>query len=202
MTPTLRGRRTVAPAWATTKDTTPPLVLVLPLPPTGNHAHAPALRRSKRGRTFLGKRLTDAARAYRAAVQLQVKAGRRVPLFRGPVRLVVHYVLPDWRRRDTDNLDKQLRDALTGVAWEDDCQVTEGGPATKCVVRGEAWVIVSVEASVYDGTRWPLWAHEAWRRARATPSGTLAVPPARDDVEGQRQWAQDIAAEAAERETR
>jgi Holliday junction resolvase RusA-like endonuclease len=111
----------------------------------------------------MGQRLTDEAKQYRAQVALEVAATSH-PGFRGPVRLDVHYVLPDFRRRDMDNLDKQLRDALAGC-WDDDTQITESH-TTKCVERGEAWAVIVIESSTYDGTKWPFDAHQQWLLAR------------------------------------
>ena len=66
---------------------------------------------------------------------------RPQPLLKGPLLVIVHFVLPapisqpETRRRkqnllphmkrpDGDNLEKYLNDALSGVVWNDDAQIT------------------------------------------------------------------------------
>lgn len=41
----------------------------------------------------------------------------------GRYSVVIEVTWPDRRRRDLDNATKQVLDALTGLAWADDCQV-------------------------------------------------------------------------------
>lgn len=41
----------------------------------------------------------------------------------GDLGLTVRFFVKDHRRRDLDNLLKGVKDALNGIAWEDDCQV-------------------------------------------------------------------------------
>ena len=70
--------------------------------------------------------------------QLQSKP---IPLLKGPLFVVVHFVmpaplglserkrqvqncLPHTKRPDGDNLEKYLNDALTGIVWSDDAQIT------------------------------------------------------------------------------
>jgi Holliday junction resolvase RusA-like endonuclease len=64
-----------------------------------------------------------------------------MPLLRGPLLVIVHFVLPaplslpkgkreaqnclpHIKRPDGDNLEKFLNDSLTGVVWEDDARVS------------------------------------------------------------------------------
>jgi crossover junction endodeoxyribonuclease RusA len=42
----------------------------------------------------------------------------------GKVKMSVDFILPDNRRRDLDNLNKGICDALNGIAFNDDSQVT------------------------------------------------------------------------------
>lgn len=77
--------------------------LVLPWPPTGNHA-------TKHTRTG-GHYLTDEHKRFRstvAAIWAQVKA-QPVP---SPYRATIVWFPPDRRARDSDNLQKTLFDAL------------------------------------------------------------------------------------------
>lgn len=81
-------------------------------------------------RTFRGRNiLSKAAREYRQNVLEQIKAARaahKVPRNKITVPVVVDIELwpPDRRRRDLDNYQKGLFDALTKAGvWEDDSQV-------------------------------------------------------------------------------
>lgn len=64
-----------------------------------------------------------------------------MPLLKGPLFVIVHFVmpapqglserkrqaqncLPHTKRPDGDNLEKYLNDALTGIVWADDSQIT------------------------------------------------------------------------------
>ena len=66
--------------------------------------------------------------------------GEKVPLLKGPLLVVVHFVLPAplsvsktrreqlncrpmQKKPDGDNLEKFLNDALTGYVWDDDARV-------------------------------------------------------------------------------
>lgn len=55
------------------------------------------------------------------------------PLFDEPlpcdITIEINYIFPDKRRRDVTNYDKSPIDALTGIAYHDDCQIQE------CVLR-------------------------------------------------------------------
>lgn len=103
------------------------LSLTLPYPPSINHYW-----RTARGRTYI----SDEGRKYRASVSGILA---RLPIF-GPLttRLAVSIKLnpPDRRRRDIDNVQKPLLDALQhGGAYVDDSQIdwllTERGEVLK-----------------------------------------------------------------------
>jgi len=52
-------------------------------------------------------------------------AGRQeFPLVDG-LKVMLEFNLPDKKRRDSDNLSKGTLDALNGIVWEDDNQVTD-----------------------------------------------------------------------------
>lgn len=73
-------------------------------------------------RTKRGMRLTDEARAYKKAVDWQLKAMRLTKLT-GKLKGVFKVYPPDRRRRDLDNVLKALLDATEGIAFDDDYQI-------------------------------------------------------------------------------
>jgi len=109
------------------------LELVLPLPPSVNHYYRRVGRRtliSREGRAFRRK----------VCSILSAEAIATVP---GRLAVCVELFPPDRRRRDIDNVQKSLLDALEhGGAYRDDgqidlliarrCSVVDGGA---CVVR-------------------------------------------------------------------
>jgi crossover junction endodeoxyribonuclease RusA len=93
--------------------------LELPYPPSGNTA----VRHAKGGHY-----VTAEVKAYRARVATIV--GRRAPLV-GPVHADFIFSPPDRRRRDADNAQKTLCDALTICGfWSDD---------SNKVIRSGSW---------------------------------------------------------------
>jgi len=89
--------------------------LILPYPPTVNHMY----RRRARG----GLALTPEALAFRHAVRMIAMVQGVTPLV-GPVAVFLDVYRP-WRRGDLDNILKATIDALNGIAYRDDDQVTE-----------------------------------------------------------------------------
>jgi crossover junction endodeoxyribonuclease RusA len=100
------------------------MILSLPFPPTGNHA-------VKHGG---GKHYsTQAAKAYRVAVNAQVLAQNAASAICEPLAVICEVFPPDNRRRDLDNTWKTLADALTHAnVWKDDSQIVD-----LRLVRGE-----------------------------------------------------------------
>ena len=88
--------------------------IVLPLPPSANVYWR---------YTSTGVYVSEAAENYKAGVKLRAQIQRLVP-FGGEVAMYVH-VYRAQRRGDLDNFAKILGDALNGVAYHDDSQVTE-----------------------------------------------------------------------------
>jgi Holliday junction resolvase RusA-like endonuclease len=86
--------------------------LILPFPPTtGNHQY---------GVTRRGRRYTlPAVERYRAAVRLTF-LGARLTRIGGPVCVSLHLNPPDARRRDGDNAEKVIFDALVRAGCIDD----------------------------------------------------------------------------------
>ena len=109
--------------------------LELPFPPSVNHYY-----RRVGPRTLISRE----GRAYgeRVASILTVLGVRPV---RGPIRMRIEVYPPDNRRRDLDNLQKSLWDALQkGGAYHDDSQVVKFEVEKREVVVGGK-VIVSIE---------------------------------------------------------
>ncbi len=78
-------------------------------------------RVTKRG-TFIPQRQRD----YAKQVQLAAKAAG-VKSIEGPVWMDLHFYVADGRRRDGDNLQKLVQDALNGIAYADDSQIKGWG---------------------------------------------------------------------------
>ena len=96
--------------------------LSLPFPPSANQHWLNAVRKMKSGRHFTARRLSPEAVAFRAEVAAIVREGHRVPpRLEGRLVLTVLVQPPDHRRRDLDNLAKELGDALVlaGVLRDD-----------------------------------------------------------------------------------
>lgn len=108
----------------------------LPFPPSINHYW-----RRVGPRTLISR----GGRRYRAAVALQL-AARCVSPLRG--RLSVHVIAcpPDRRRRDLDNLQKALLDALQhGGAYYDDAQIDRIEVERGSVVCGGKVIVTIAE---------------------------------------------------------
>ena len=107
--------------------------LELPFPPSVNHYW-----RRVGPRTLISR----GGRAFRSSV-CAILAAQGVRPLRGPLAIEIDVYPPDRRRRDIDNLQKALLDALAhGGAYEDDSQVSrlsvvrrEVIPEGKVVVR-------------------------------------------------------------------
>lgn len=117
--------------------------LVLPFPPSVN-----TYWRAPNKGPLAGRHLISAkGRAYQsAACAAIVEQLRRLPKpTSAPAAVEIILFPPDARRRDIDNYNKALFDALTHAgAWEDDSQVkrmlVEWGPVTK---KGRVEITIS-----------------------------------------------------------
>ena len=90
------------------------ITLELPYPPSINHAFSII-----RGRPVLSQQ----TRAYRQRVRRLVRVSG-VPTLLGPLAVRIELYPPDDRRRDCDNAQKSLLDALTQAgAFVDDSQI-------------------------------------------------------------------------------
>jgi crossover junction endodeoxyribonuclease RusA len=73
-----------------------------------------------KGNTYTPRKTED----YERKVKMCALAAGIRPLA-GEVSFTIWIYLPDRRRRDRDNIEKAVQDALNGVAWIDDSQVRE-----------------------------------------------------------------------------
>ena len=103
------------------------LQFVLPFPPSANHIW----RRVGR-RTVLSRR----GREFRKEVCALLHHQRVRPIS-GPLEVTIDVFPPDRRRRDVDNVQKALLDALAhGGAYHDDSQINRLSIERQSVVRG------------------------------------------------------------------
>ncbi|MGQ7788187.1 RusA family crossover junction endodeoxyribonuclease [Nesterenkonia sp. K-15-9-6] len=66
------------------------------------------------------------------------------PKLAGDLHLAIHFIMPNRRRVDIDNLAKTVLDGLNGIAYEDDAQVTRL-TAVKSV--GEPCTVITLGAT-------------------------------------------------------
>lgn len=78
------------------------------------------------------------------------EAMRGDPPLSGAVRMRLEFVLPSRRRVDLDNLSKAVLDALNGIVWHDDRQVTRLELSKR--YDGDCGVHVAVQAVDGDAT--------------------------------------------------
>jgi crossover junction endodeoxyribonuclease RusA len=71
-----------------------------------------------------GRYTPQRSRAFRERVQVYALKAK-VRRLTGPLVLTLHFYRADERRVDIDNLTKQIADALNGIAWHDDEQITQ-----------------------------------------------------------------------------
>lgn len=119
------------------------------------------LRNARTGKPFVRESPTEKSWecAIRVLAQLEARRSRWVRIEEGPVRLELDFFLPRSGKRegcpaqlaafkphpDSDKLWRAVGDALEGVIYKDDCQVTECS-VTKQVVAGDdepgVWISV------------------------------------------------------------
>lgn len=92
------------------------LVYQLPWPPSVNHIYS----RTRKGGVMLNPR----SRAYRDEVIYTIGKGHTA--MTGDLRVVVNAYMPDRRKRDIDNPNKAILDAMTHAGvWKDDSQIKD-----------------------------------------------------------------------------
>lgn len=92
----------------------PEMYTHVPLPPSLNTFY-----RYDRGQVHKRKAAFD----YQEMVRAANWTGR--PPLAGDLWIEARFRYPDRRRRDLDNYLKVLIDALTGIFWDDDCQIRQ-----------------------------------------------------------------------------
>ena len=103
------------------------LQFTLPFPPSANH-----IWRRVGTRTLLSRR----GREFRQEVCALLRSQGVKPLS-GPLEMTIDIFPPDRRRRDVDNVQKALLDALAhGGAYHDDSQIDRLTIERQSVVRG------------------------------------------------------------------
>lgn len=109
----------------------------LPWPPSINDYYG----RTRRGQVFI----KQPGRDFRSRVVALVRPGVGEAIT-GPVKVSIHAVAPDHRRRDLDNIEKPLLDALqhAGV-YANDYQIKVKFIERIGVLKGRGGVVVIVE---------------------------------------------------------
>ena len=109
----------------------------LPWPPTVNHYYGTGAR----GRRYI----KPEGVAYRHEVKVAMLQGRHKPID-GPLAVTILAYPPDRRRRDIDNINKALLDALQHAgAYRDDCQIIKLTSEKKEPKPGAGCVRVTIE---------------------------------------------------------
>lgn len=97
--------------------------LTLPWPPSLNHYLEPVVRQSKSGRRYFSKKRTKEANKYRDDVYWLVREqlGVNFSQFRFPVKAEITFHPPNRAKRDLDNFEKVMLDALvnSGLLLDD-----------------------------------------------------------------------------------
>ncbi|HCD2376233.1 TPA: RusA family crossover junction endodeoxyribonuclease [Klebsiella pneumoniae] len=95
---------------------------ILPFPPSVNSYWRSPNKGTAKGKLLVSEAGRKFKHAVRAAIIEQLKAVPKLSASPAEVVIVLHP--PDYRRRDLDNYNKALFDALTYAGiWEDDSQV-------------------------------------------------------------------------------
>lgn len=124
------------------------------LPPSTNALYAPVSATFGSGARFR-KKPRAAAWNYGAQLALQAawrRAGNRRPVERHAVELRLWFGVKRINA-DTSNRIKALEDALTGIAWRDDCQVVEVSARKEIAEREHVIGVVRLAAGVGKETQ-------------------------------------------------
>lgn len=103
------------------------------LPPSTNHLYG------HRGHASF---LKPEVRAAKEAIGWESRTQYQGELLTGPLEVDVTIYWPDHRKHDVDNI-KALLDALSGIVWEDDGQISDLH-TRKRYDKGEPRVVVSI----------------------------------------------------------
>lgn len=69
--------------------------------------------------------MTEVGKAIKEGYQWEVRSQWRGAPLKGSIRVSIRFFFQTKRRRDLDNQNKLVLDALTGIAYEDDSQIDE-----------------------------------------------------------------------------
>lgn len=69
--------------------------------------------------------MTNEGKAVKQGYQWEAKAQWKGAPTKSPLKVSVYYFFKNCRRRDLDNQNKLVLDALTGIVYEDDHQIDE-----------------------------------------------------------------------------
>jgi len=69
--------------------------------------------------------MTSEGKALKEQYQWEAKSQWKGPKLEGDIRVSVTFYFATKRKRDLDNQNKLILDALTGIAYEDDSQIAE-----------------------------------------------------------------------------
>lgn len=89
--------------------------------------------------------LTEEVKNFREGVAWYHKAQYvNMPMFTGPVQLFITFIFKDKRRRDLNNCEKALLDALRNVLYVDDVQIAK---CASSIYRGTGkdGIVVDIE---------------------------------------------------------
>ena len=78
-----------------------------------------------RGRFGGGTYMTAKGKATKHTYQWEAKTQWSGKPIAGPLTMAVHFYFKNFRRRDLDNQNKIVLDALTGIVYDDDHQIDE-----------------------------------------------------------------------------
>ena len=125
------------------------------LPPSANALYEPVSARGGRGASFIKSKR---ASAWFLGAQLALQAawrrqhGRRERLRQQPIELRLWFAVKRISA-DTSNRIKALEDALSGIAWVDDCQVVSVSARKEVADREHVIGVVRVAAGVGEETQ-------------------------------------------------
>ena len=69
--------------------------------------------------------MTPEGKALKEQYQWEAKVQWKRPILTGPLSMHIRFFFGSKRKRDLDNQNKLVLDALTGIAYEDDSQIDE-----------------------------------------------------------------------------
>ena len=103
------------------------ILLKIPWPPSVNHYYDNAQRRTRTGKTYMARKLSNRAIAYHTEVFALAKEAKIDGFGGANVSMSLEFYPPDNRVRDADNTLKAIQDSLVkAFVLNDDRQIKEG----------------------------------------------------------------------------